>query len=80
MLLLTFLHILGSIRHVAKDVNELKDTAKNLTGKVEDVSGKHIRLTFRFAEIHLVNYQENNDHFGNVTLRNIYTISDSFLL
>lgn len=46
MLLLTFLHILGSIGHVAKDVNELKDTTKNLTGKVEDVSGKHIRLTF----------------------------------
>ena len=67
MILLTLLYILESLEDVSEDVNEVKDVTKNLTGKVEEGLGKHIRVAFRFGEIHLVNYQENVDHIGNVT-------------
>ena len=67
MILLTLLHILESIGDVSEDVNELKDVTKDLTGKVEEGLGEHIRVIFRFGEIHLVNYQENIDHIGDVT-------------
>lgn len=67
MILLTLLYILESLEDVSEDVNELKDVTKNLTGKVEEGLGKHIWVAFRFGEIHLVNYQENVDHIGNVT-------------
>ena len=67
MILLTLLHILESIGDVSEDVNELKDVTKDLTGKVEESLGEHIRVLFRFGEIRLVNYQENIDHIGDVT-------------
>ena len=67
MILLIVLHILESIGDVSEDVNELKDVTKDLTGKVEEGLGEHIRVIFRFGEIHLVNYQENIDHIGDVT-------------
>ena len=64
MILLTLLHILESIGDVSEDVNELKHVTKDLTGKVEEGLGKHIRVNFHFGEIRLVNYQENIDHIG----------------
>ena len=56
MFLLTLLHILGSIRHVAEDVNQVKDIAQTTKAEVKEgfkeTQGKHIWLTtFWFEEI-----------------------------
>ena len=73
MFLPTFLHILGVMKHVTDNINEVKGITKNTNVRMDEgfnkTQGKDIWLTFWFVEIHLVKYQKNSDDIGDVTWR-----------
>ena len=78
--LLAVLLILGSIKHVAEDVSQVKDIIQTRKADVKEgfkeIQGKHIWLTIWFEEIHW----ENVNHVEDVIWLNISKVFDNLML
>ena len=79
-----FFIYLESLQYVAENVNEVKDrtndTNINMENGFDKAQGKHIWTTFLVLVDSCSKTLESYDYIGDVTFRNVYIISDRFLL